>query len=259
MKKQICLSIAGAALLTTATFSGAMPKMAGHPPVEPSAKASSEKPSAEPLTGKVLQTMNSGGYTFVQLEQKKGASIWLATSEIAVKIGSRMSFKPGVQMHGFESKSLKRTFETIIFSDGVLDAQSAQTAPVSKPGAASVSPGSKGVSAHKTVTTPVTRAPGANAYTVEETFTKRSLLDKKKIIIRGKVTKVSNGIMGKNWVHIQDGSGSEAKANHDLVCTSQDKAMLGDMVIVTGTLAKDRDFGSGYTYAVIIEDAHIKK
>ena len=203
--------------------------------------------------------MNSGGYTFVQLEQKNGSNIWLATSEIAVKTGSRMSFKPGVQMNGFESKSLKRTFDTIIFSDGVLDAQAGQTAPVSKPGAAPSSPGSKGVSAHKTVTAPVTRAPGAQAYTVEEAFAKRTLLDKKKISIRGKVTKVSNGIMGKNWIHIQDGSGSEAKANHDLVCTSQDKAKVGDMVIVTGTLAKDRDFGSGYSYSVIMEDAHIKK
>jgi hypothetical protein len=66
--------------------------------------------------------------------------------------------------------------------------------------------------------------------------------------------------MGRNWIHIQDGTGSEMKKYHNLVCTSKtDIADVGDVVTITGTLIKDRDFGSGYKYAVIIEDTKITK
>ncbi|NVN90741.1 MAG: DNA-binding protein [Desulfuromonadales bacterium] len=258
MKKQISLSLAIALLLTGISTAWAMPGMSNQP-AQTSASETPTLHSGEPLTGKVLQTMNSGGYTYVELKQKNGTSLWLATSETPVKVGSQMSFSPGVVMNDFKSKSLNRSFDSIVFSGGVIAVHPASPAPVSTPKTAASSPGSKGALAHKTVTTPVKKASGANAYTIEEAFAKKALLDKKKITIRGKVTKVSNGIMGKNWFHIQDGSGSETKATHDLVCTSLDKAAPGDIVTVTGTLAKDRDFGAGYTYAVIIEDVLIRK
>jgi hypothetical protein len=119
--------------------------------------------------------------------------------------------------------------------------------------------GSKGAAAAKDSKISVTKAKGANAYTVEGAFLNSAKLDKQKVVIRGKVVKVSNGIMGKNWIHLQDGSGSAAKGTHDLVCTSNDTAKTGDVVTASGTLAKDRDFGSGYRYSVIIEDATFKK
>lgn len=258
MKKHVSQSLAIALLLTGITSAWAMPGMSNQPGKSTPSDASA-RPSAEPLTGKVLQTMNSGGYTYVELKQKNGASLWLATSETPVKVGSQMSFAPGVVMHDFKSKSLNRSFDSIIFSGGVIAGQAGSNAPASPPKAPASAPGSKGALAQKTVAVPVKKASGADAYTVEEAFAKRTQLDKKKITVRGKITKVSNGIMGKNWFHIQDGSGTESKANYDLVCTSQDKAATGDMVTVTGTLAKDRDFGAGYSYAVIVEDARIKK
>ena len=105
----------------------------------------------------------------------------------------------------------------------------------------------------------VTKAKGANAYTVAEAYSKSAALNKKKVVINGKVVKVSSGIMGKNWVHIQDGTGSEASKNHNLVCTTSGTANVGDTVSVSGTLAKDRDFGAGYKYAVIVENATVTK
>ena len=71
--------------------------------------------------------------------------------------------------------------------------------------------------------------------------------------------KVSSGIMGKNWLHIQDGSGNQKDGNNDLVITSNDLAAVGDLVTISGTLYKDKDFGSGYKYDVIVEQASIKK
>ena len=65
--------------------------------------------------------------------------------------------------------------------------------------------------------------------------------------------------MGKNWLHIQDGTGDPAKGTRDLVVTTADLAAVGDVVTVSGTLARNKDFGAGYKYKVIVEDATIKK
>ena len=76
-----------------------------------------------------------------------------------------------------------------------------------------------------------------------------------KITAKGKVVKVNNGIMGRNFVHVQDGTG-EAGSNN-LVVTSKQSANVGDQVTVAGTVVVNRDFGSGYSYPLLIEDASI--
>ena len=105
----------------------------------------------------------------------------------------------------------------------------------------------------------VEKAKGANAYTVSETYEKVAKLDKKTVVVRGKVVKVSKGIMGKNWVHLRDGSGDPGKGTNNLVVTTQDVPKVGDVVTAKGTLYKDKDFGSGYKYQVIVEEATVKQ
>lgn len=105
----------------------------------------------------------------------------------------------------------------------------------------------------------VEKAKGADACTVSEAYEKAAKLDKKPVVVRGKVVKVSQGIMGKNWVHLQDGSGDPGKGTNNLVVTTQDIPKVGDVVTAKGTLYKDKDFGSGYKYQVIVEEASVKK
>jgi hypothetical protein len=105
----------------------------------------------------------------------------------------------------------------------------------------------------------VGKAEGPDAYTVAEIYAGKSKLNKKTVKVRGKVVKVSSGIMGKNWVHLQDGSGDPAKGTHNLVMTTQDLPNKGDVVTMSGTLYEDKDFGAGYKYAVIVEEASILK
>ena len=93
-------------------------------------------------------------------------------------------------------------------------------------------------------------------YTLEEIFGKKRKLGGKKVVIRGKLVKASGKIMGKRWFHLQDGSGAEGVL--DLVLTSDDDANAGDIVLVTGVLELGKDFGRGYKYEVIIENAKIK-
>ena len=93
--------------------------------------------------------------------------------------------------------------------------------------------------------------------TVAEVFAEKDALAGKPVTVRGKVVKVNGGIMGKNWLHVRDGSGAEG-TNDLTVTTSGELPELGTIVVVTGPVTLDKDFGMGYQYAVILEDADVK-
>jgi hypothetical protein len=209
------------------------------PPAEPT----------EPHKGKVLQTISGGGYTYVELRKKSGEKVWLAVTAAEIAVGSQQTFSPGMVMHNFESKTMKRTFDQIIFSELVAPAKSKDKKDVS-----GTSPGSRGT-VSPDVKVKVKKATGKNAYTISELYKNKAKLNKKKIAVRGKVVKVSTGIMNKNWVHLRDGSGSHATGDFNLVVTSKAVPAEGEVVLVNGTLYKDKDFGGGYKYEVIVEEA----
>ena len=105
----------------------------------------------------------------------------------------------------------------------------------------------------------IQKAGEANAYTVAELFAQKEKLNGKKIVVKGKVVKISQHIMKRNWIHLQDGTGSADKKNHDLVVTMQTLPAEAQTITVTGILLKDKDFGSGYKYEVLIDNAEIVK
>jgi len=206
--------------------------------------------SNEPHKGKVLQTINSGGYTYVELREKSGEKIWLAVQAAEIAVGSQQTFNPGMIMQGFQSKSLNRTFDKIVFTELVTEAKAAKKDKK----VSGTSPGSSGT-VSPDLKVKVKKATGKNAYTISELYKNKSKLNKKKVVIRGKVVKVSTGIMGKNWIHLRDGSGSHAKGDFNLVVTSQSVPLEGEVVLAKGTFYKNKDFGSGYKYDVIVEEA----
>ena len=105
----------------------------------------------------------------------------------------------------------------------------------------------------------VKKSSAEKVYKVSELYRGMATLDKQKVTVRGKVVKVLVGIMNRNWIHLQDGSGTPGMQDNDLtVTTAQGLPTVGKIVTVTGTLTKDKDFGSGYFYKVIVEDATIK-
>jgi hypothetical protein len=93
--------------------------------------------------------------------------------------------------------------------------------------------------------------------TVEALFAEKNTLSGKQVQITGNVVKVNNGIMNRNFLHVQDGTGTVG--SNDITVTSQQTAQIGDKVAVTGRVATDVDFGAGYTYPVLVERAEIKK
>ena len=202
-----------------------------------------------PLSGKVVQTMDSGGYTYLLIESR-GERRWVAINAAPVKVGDQVTVKPGATMVNFTSKALNRTFDRIVFSDGIEEKTGG-----AKPATPKITSGSAGAAVPFSKIS-VEKAAGPNAYRIATLYANQKL-DGKKITVRGKVVKVSSGIMDRNWIHLQDGTGSPQKKNHNLVVTSKDLPDVGDIVTITGTLIRNKDFGSGYKYDVIVEKAKI--
>lgn len=194
------------------------------------------QPSA--FSGKVLETMDSGGYTYVRINMQ-GRKQWVAVPQSGKKItkGQVLSFGPGGEMKDFESKTLKRKFDSIIFSDGIIE----------NSGSGKGDKRSQG------------RTETAKVYTLAELMADKKKFNHKNVVVKGKITKASREIMERNWYHFQDGSSDPEKGVFDVMVTSQDSASAGDEVTVTGMFFEEKDYGAGYKFTGIIENAAIKK
>jgi len=197
--------------------------------------------SANDLSGTVVETMGAAGYTYARVDHD-GTSVWIAGPETSLAVGTKLGAMRGSLMEHFHSDTLNRTFDQIYFINEYVIA----------PGGASPNPhGAPAVAA-----TPVEKlAPAPGGTTVADVFAHKATLAGKPVAVRGKVVKVNNDILGHNWLHLQDGTGETG--TNDLLVTTQAKAALGDVVVARGKVALDRDFGAGYRYPVLVEDATI--
>lgn len=250
------ISLASAVLVLLAGSGVDAAQKQSSAPAPKSLAASGSEAAPGTLSGKVVETMNAGGYTYVCLE-KAGKKTWVAMPERKVAVGSKMTVGAGQEMANFTSKTLNRTFESIIFTSGPVEAKQAGAHGAAAP--AGAAGGSKAAAAPLDKGVKIEKAAGQNAYTVSEVFAGRKALNNKKVLVRAKVVKVSQQIMGRNWIHLQDGSGDPAKGTHNLVATSQEVPTVGDTVTIQGKVIKDKDFGSGYKYTVILEEAVVRK
>ena len=189
------------------------------------------------LNGEVIETMNSGGYTYALIEEE-GKKSWVAVPHTKIGVGDQVEFQPGMEMGNYTSPTLNRSFENIVFSSGVVNLKPKEPEiPASA--------------------LDVTKAEGANGYTIEEVYAKKADLAGKTVTVRGKVSKVSK-FLGLNWVRLKDGSGSRKKGNHKLVATSLEDATKGDIITVSGVVVLDKNV-SGLNYDLLIEQATIGK
>ena len=233
--------------------------------------AASLQPAA--YSGKVIETKDVSPYTYVRLADGAGNEIWAAVPETQLEIGEQIALQGGVVMTDFSSKTLNRTFESIIFASGIVrgpDGNALQT-PAAAGGSSAdalqsgggphgMASQSSGGSARAIVSytgVTVQKSTAQNGYTVGELYEKAAALNNRKVTVKGMVVKISPNIMGKNWIHIQDGTGDPSKDTHDLVVTSQALPEKGTVISLEGVLAADKDFGFGYKYDVLIEDAVI--
>jgi hypothetical protein len=214
------------------------------------------------VSGAVLETMSAGPYTYVRLNTADG-EIWAAVNEVVLKPGTEVTIGDAMWMEKFESKTLNRTFDRILFGnlrggDGgaVLPAGHPATTGMAAPQAPPTGPGS---GTGEPADVKVDKAPGKEGRTVAEIHASKAALNGKEVEVRGKVVKWNADIMGRNWLHLRDGSGSPDKQDNDITVTTSDVVAKGDIVIMRGKVALDKDFTAGYTYPVIVEDARVVK
>ena len=200
--------------------------------------------AAGDISGTVTETMSSGGYTYALLDHA-GRKIWIAGPEAKLAVGTKLGSMAGQLMSGFRSDTLKRTFDQIYFVSGFASTDG---------GAAGTAPDPHGAPAPATPAVAVDKiAPVAGGTAIADVFAKKAALAGKPVTVHGKVVKVNDGILGRNWLHLRDGSGGPG--TNDLLVTSASTAKVGDVITAKGVIGLDKDFGAGYRYDVIVEDS----
>ncbi len=219
-------------------------------PEKPQAQAMSAphqqpgQPEALAHTGVVQEVLQANSYTYLHVKEKD-TDIWIAIPKRETQVGETVSFAQGLEMKDFKSKDLDRTFASVYFISGVSNQAPDTAAPQASPMA-----GHKKPSAGKL---DITVEPVAGGISLAELFANRATHATKTVTVKGKVTKVNRAIMGKNWIHLQDGTSHEG--TFDLTITTQDTVNVDEIVAFTGTVTLDKDFGAGYSYEIIMEDA----
>ena len=213
-----------------------------------------DKPAPAPtssISGKVLEVKDVESYTYLRLQTKDGET-WAAVNKTPVKKGADVTIENAMVMNNFESKSLKKKFDKIVF--GTLGGTG--TAGMSGDLAAMHANVGKLADVEHVK---VPKASGANARTVAEIVAKRTELKNKTVVVRGKVVKYTANVLGLNWVHLRDGSGSAKDKTDDVLVTTKDQTKVGDVVVAKGVVHTDKDLGSGYSYKVLVEEATLQK
>lgn len=205
---------------------------------------------AQATVGTVTEVRTAASYLYMQVDVD-GNSQWIATTTSAVKVavGDRIEYQADLVMKNFASKALNMTFESLVFADRIRN--------LTHPDPIADKPIPQD-DVHRKATMP-TQAPKADEIrrtedgeTIAGIWDNRQRLKDRVVNLRAKVMKVSNGIIGKNWVTLQDGTG--ASPNNVLVVTTQAKVFPGDIMDVTGRVKTDVDLGSGYFYALLLEE-----
>ena len=252
--------------------SNAIPELAA-------AMDSAERPAPEAtaIQGSVLEVIQVPRYTYLRIGAAGQPGTWAAVTSVTdVKVGDPARIAQAQVMHDFQSTALNRKFDTIYF--GVLEGHGAAASgqggdPHAGMDMTKNPHGSNGMGpANSPEANPHAQAPasadaipigkiekakGQLGNTVADVFAKRTALNGKVVRVRAVVVKSVPGVMGKTFLHVRDGSGSEKTGNYDLTITTQAQPQLGDTLLFEGKLGTDVDFGAGYKYPVIVQDAQL--
>jgi len=197
---------------------------------------------------KVEEVIQTSSYTYMRVKEDK-VEYWIATVKDDVAVGDKYSFGDALEMTNFKSKELDRTFSTIYFindnDEPAVSQQNSMMAPTTM-GRPKVE-----------LKTDVVIQPSKGGISIAELYKNRDKYANKKVIVKGKVAKVNNEVMDKNWVHLQDGTTDSG--NFDLTVTTLESVKVNDIIEFEGTIILNKDFGAGYVYEVIMEGGIIRR
>ncbi len=209
--------------------------------------------------GKILSIESTMGYQYLKI-QEENKELWVAIANAPVKVGDKIGYDKQTIMKDFKSKSLKRSFKEVIFASEVYLPKKDATPVKDLQDVLGLNKTNNQAKLKEEISKPTKPFEKKAFYTIEEIYMWKDFLKDQNISVKGKISKVSKQIMKLDWVHIQDGTGDASKNNEDLVFTIKEMPFkAGESVIATGKLIRDKDFGYGYFYKVIIQESSFKK
>lgn len=190
-----------------------------------------------------LETIPASRYIYIRVKEGN-EEFWIATLNQEIKVGQKYHFHGGLLKTNFHSKEHNRTFEKMYLVSNLVSADHAtQPTTINIPGEhAGLPPPTKNINIE-------------GSTKIKEIVTHPQKFEGKKVQVSGKCVKLNANIMGRNWMHLQDGS----KNDYDFVVTSNQMIPEGGVVTMVGTIHLKKDFGAGYYYEIIMEDAAIVK
>ena len=194
-----------------------------------------------------LETRDTEKYTYIKVREGS-QEYWVATGKKDITPGASYYYSSSIRKTNFESKEFGRVFDEIFLIGNIVPANHGNE--IRKEGVAKVD-----VETHSTsdpVQSNVSSGPGEEI-TILTLVNNPSNFENKRIQLKGTVEKVNSNIMGRNWIHLKDGSMDE----YDLVITSKESVAEGNVIMIEGKVSLDVDFGAGYRYDIIVEDARI--
>jgi len=210
-----------------------------------------QQPAPSEPTGTILVTAEAGRYTYVQIECE-GEAVWYAVPKTTFTTGEKVIIPSGgLPMKDFYSQALDQTFDMVYFVGSITPVGSVgeETLPPGHPPLADAKP----VITEEIDLTGIERPEGGK--TIAEIYAEQDTLAGNAVLVRGKAVKVSNKILGRNWIHLQDGTGDVG--SNDLVITTDGIVQVGDTITVRGVLRQNVDFGAGYKYDLLLEEAEL--
>lgn len=195
----------------------------------------------------VKEVIQVGTYTYLNVKEKRKET-WIAVPAMQAAVGDKLSYSGGLEMTNFLSKELNRTFPSVLFLEGIsMATKKGENAVMNNTPSGVVKP--------EKISVAIEAAEGG--ISIAKLLETKADYSGKIVRIKGKVTKVNPEIMGKNWVHIQDGT--EFNGEFDLTVTTDVQPVVGDTVTFEGTITLKKDFGYGYFYEVLMEDGRLIK
>lgn len=204
---------------------------------------------------KVAEVVQAASYTYLRVTDAL-IETWVAVAKQEYVVGEElfMNFASAVTMENFHSKELNRDFPSILFVSQVSKEQEVASEQQPVMGGSALTPMGKKAAP---VQANVTVEPAKGGVTVAELYANKTKYSGMKVKIRGSVVKVNNGILGRNWVHVQDGTNNDG--DFDLTITTTETVLVNDITTFEGVLALEKDFTAGYFYPLIVEDAVLVK
>lgn len=198
---------------------------------------------------KVEEVLDTEKYSYLHVSEN-GEKFWIAIPRMDIEVGETIYYKGGLMKKNFLSREYNRVFETLYLVSDL------RRQPMASGSGSAVDEALQHIHAGNAIPEgePVNVQQAEGSIELSKLIANKEKYEDKKVQVTGKVVKINPNIMNRNWVHLQDGSGEDI----DLTITTNTNVPLGHTVTMEGTITLNKDFGAGYFYDIIMEDAVLK-